>query len=122
MGPSMICVGLRAIAKKMGWKSPSTPLRHAELYSDPKLNFPLVMRRLGGNRFVWTTTDTLITEWMRQHRKLTPDQQLLRVTRPSKLKPRTVGQTVCDICGGIKIKQKWPKRYHTQPPLGRERE
>ncbi len=105
----MIHVGLRAIAKRMKWKAASTVLRHAELYSDPSLNFPLVMRPLGGNRFVWTTSDTLITSWMRQHRKLTPDQQLLRVTRPSKLKPRTVGQTICPICGDVRTKVRWPK-------------
>ncbi len=46
----MIYVGLRAVAKRMKWKSPSTVLSHAEKYTDPALNFPLVMRPLGGNR------------------------------------------------------------------------
>ena len=104
-----IYVGLRAIAKRMKWKAASTVLSHAEKYEDPELRFPLVMRPLGGNRFVWITDDALIAEWLRRHRNLTPGQQLLRVMRPSKLKPRTVGRTVCDTCGDMRIKVRWPQ-------------
>ena len=115
----MIYVGLKAIARRMKWKAASTVLSNAEKYTEPELNFPLVMRPLPNGRFTWISEDALITEWLRRHQKLTPDKQLRRV---QKLRPKTISRTRCEICGDIRVKEKWPKRYHTQLPLGREGE
>ena len=86
----MLYLGLRAIAKRMKWKAASTVLVHHEKYTDPALNFPLVMRPLPNGRFTWITDEVLITEWLRRHQKLTPDKQLRRV---QKLRPKTISRT-----------------------------
>ena len=80
--------GLRAIAKRMGWKSPMTPLRHHEKYDDPKLCFPLVMFPTGkGLGFVWVTDDALIELWMQRMSEKSAHE---RVTRPKLPRRRKV--------------------------------
>ena len=49
--------GLRAIAKRMGWKAPATLLRLQE-----KFGF-LMYPRSTANGFLWVTNDDLIFSW-----------------------------------------------------------
>lgn len=51
--------GLKEIAKRMGWKSPATPL--AKLKAE---GFPMYRNRRGKSRVPrWYTNDNLILEW-----------------------------------------------------------
>ena len=56
-----VYVGLRAIAKRMGWKSPQTVLRQYQSHG-----FPLVPRPLKNGQYCWITDDMLILEWLKQ--------------------------------------------------------
>ncbi len=89
-----IYIGLRNISKRMGYKSPSTVLKHASLYQDQELNFPLVLRPLPNGRFVWITDDLLIKDYLKAHRRA----NLHLEKRVSKGKPKILRRT-CERCG-----------------------
>ena len=57
-------VGLRAIAKRMGWKSPQTVLRNYEYH-----DFPIIRRNLANGRWCWITDDELIVQWLKRQWK-----------------------------------------------------
>ena len=57
-------VGLRAIAKRMKWKSPQSVLRNYEYH-----DFPIVRRTLANGRWCFITDDILITKWLERQWK-----------------------------------------------------
>ena len=92
----MLYVGLRTITKRMGYKSPSTVLKHASLYQNPNLNFPLIRQAMPNGRFRYITDDMLIKDYLKAHLKA----NLHAGKRVSKGKPKILRRT-CERCGEI---------------------
>ena len=72
--------GARSIARRMGWRSPTTPINKHERRDNP--NPFLMYPQVRGRNWVWATSDEMILLWEKREAELSRNMRVARLRLP----------------------------------------